>query len=937
MATNYPGSLDTSTQQPSPSASTEMDDSGFEHDVVHANHSGAIIAVETKVGTGASTPVANSVLGGTGSGTSAWTTTPTLGGLTVNSGGTNNVATFESTDAGALISLKDDTTTGTAYVGLRADGDILKLRSNNTNQVTISANGNATFLGKLLAPDGSASTPAFSFSGDPNTGMLRSGNDELGLATGGTQRLTIKQSGNVGIGTTSPANPLHVNGGTANFVARLESTDGEAYLGLQDSASSSAGHVAVGAIGDDLVFRAGNNNAARLKSNGDLEVDTDTLFVDVSQDRVGVNRNSPVFPLHAFGLTVDSVVGVESGDEGAYIAFVDSTSTGNVYDRRIGVTGDSLKFQTSATDRMTILSGGAVGIGTNSPGRILEVADNVPAIRLTDDNNAGVYHEILGDGASLSIEADDNNQASSSSINFKVDGTEYARLNSDGFLGIGSAFPGRPLEIKHNFPAIRLKDTSTSDEIFHDFLGDGDGLSIRADANGDATSPFINFQIGGSQKAVITNDGRLGIGTTSPAHPLDVVGEARFSSSVQFNNGGQVIRNWGSGAIDNLLPGSTFGGILEGNSSGHFVIGIRDNDADDSFSVISGGGDQTTNGYDTVVAYFGANGEVGIGTSSPAATLHVAGNMQVGTSSTDYKMSLYRQDTGTADHINIYNGSTLVGTIGAEDNTWLRLNQEVAKNIYTPRLLRADGGFQAGNGSTSAPAYSFQADSNTGFYVTGNGGVIRFVGNGTPGGWLSSTGIRTVDGSAATPSHSFTSDSNTGMYRSGTDELAFTTSGSQRVKITAGGTLIWINSSGIGGPLTDTSSTSGFRYVLQNQTFGTLQDFSSIRDRKEQITNVTTADSARWIDALQPVTYIERWFGEGEEPADNKQWREADMQVGFIADDVLASTDTSHFAQATDNGEGGLDPSGWKWETVIAAAVAEIKSLRTRVAVLENA
>ena len=678
MATNYPGSLDTSTQQPSPSASTEMDDSGFEHDVVHANHSGAIIAVETKVGTGASTPVANSVLGGTGSGTSGWTTTPTLGGLTVNSGGTNNVATFESTDAGALISLKDDTTSGTAYVGLRADGDILKLRSNNTNQVTISANGNATFLGKLLAPDGSASTPAFSFSGDPNTGMLRSGNDELGLATGGTQRLTIKQSGNVGIGTTSPANPLHVNGGTANFVARLESTDGEAYLGLQDSASSSAGHVAVGAIGDDLVFRAGNNNAARLKSNGDLEVDTDTLFVDVSQDRVGVNRNSPVFPLHAFGLTVDSVVGVESGDEGAYIAFVDSTSTGNVYDRRIGVTGDSLKFQTSATDRMTILSGGAVGIGTNSPGRILEVADNVPAIRLTDDNNAGVYHEILGDGASLSIEADDNNQASSSSINFKVDGTEFARLTSDGFLGIGAAFPGRPLEIKHGFPAIRLKDTSTSDEIFHDFLGDGDGLSIRADANGDATSPFINFQIGGSQKAVITSDGRLGIGTGSPSLPLHVA----------------------TGGADH--------GILVQSTDSVARINMQDNSTTDAFAV-------------------------GVGATGNALSLFA----------------------GSAERVTVGSGGDVTLT----------------------------GALLASNGSNSAPSLSFANDSNTGFYVAGNDGVIRFVGNGTPGGWLSSTGIRTVDGSAGTPAFSFTSDSNTGFFRQAADAIGITTGGTERVRI----------------------------------------------------------------------------------------------------------------------------------------------------------
>ena len=53
MATNYPSSLDTSTQQPTIAASDEMDDSGKEHDVVHTNHSGAIIALETKLGTGA--------------------------------------------------------------------------------------------------------------------------------------------------------------------------------------------------------------------------------------------------------------------------------------------------------------------------------------------------------------------------------------------------------------------------------------------------------------------------------------------------------------------------------------------------------------------------------------------------------------------------------------------------------------------------------------------------------------------------------------------------------------------------------------------------------------------------------------------------------------------------------------------------------------------
>ena len=214
---------------------------------------------------------------------------------------------------------------------------------------------------------------------------------------------------------------------------------------------------------------------------------------------------------------------------------------------------------------------------------------------------------------------------------------------------------------------------------------------------------------------------------------------------------------------------------------------------------------------------------------------------------------------------------------------------------------------------------------------------VGTLGSLTVGGDVDINGLVKVnDGSSSAPTFTFDSDEGNGMYLSGTDEVAFTTGGTQRVKITSGGVLQWITSSGVGGPLTATSSTSGYRYVLRNQTFGTLFEFSSDRDRKDQITNVTTVDSARWIDALQPVTYIERWLGEGEEPADNKQWREADMQVGFIADDVLSNSDTSLFAQATDNGEGGLDPSGWKWETVIAATVAELKSVRARLEALEG-
>jgi len=62
--------------------------------------------------------------------------------LHVNAGTVNNVASFESTDAGALISLMDNSTTGSSYVGLRADGNELNLRAGNANRVRVDASGN---------------------------------------------------------------------------------------------------------------------------------------------------------------------------------------------------------------------------------------------------------------------------------------------------------------------------------------------------------------------------------------------------------------------------------------------------------------------------------------------------------------------------------------------------------------------------------------------------------------------------------------------------------------------------------------------------------------------------------------------------------------------------------------------------------------------------
>jgi hypothetical protein len=58
---------------------------------------------------------------------------------------------------------------------------------------------------------GSASQPVYSFGVDQDTGIFSEGQNELGIATGGVSRLYVKES-NIGIGTSSPSQKLHVAG-----------------------------------------------------------------------------------------------------------------------------------------------------------------------------------------------------------------------------------------------------------------------------------------------------------------------------------------------------------------------------------------------------------------------------------------------------------------------------------------------------------------------------------------------------------------------------------------------------------------------------------------------------------------------------------------------------------------------------------------------------
>jgi hypothetical protein len=320
-------------------------------------------------------------------------------------------------------------------------------------------------------------------------------------ASSPTERMRITNAGNVGIGTTSVSDKLHIGGGNIC----LSYADGS--TGLRNKISwrtespffDETAYIAVNRTGvsgapADIVLATGGagtaTEKARLTSDGKLLVGTSSVpSTGSSQYSLLVVRGYAGSATGAGDVSIQSGVAAASGiaanEQVGFLHFTDSAGYGfaNIACLTDGTAGSGdypgrLVFSTTAdgasspTERMRITNAGNVGIGTTTPSTLLELAGvSNPQITLNGTvTNAqrglifsylGTAYGQIGQNVStgeMRLRSGESGQ-SGYFITFGTgDGSERARIDSSGRLLVGTSSSTGKITIQGNEgdPILRL-------------------------------------------------------------------------------------------------------------------------------------------------------------------------------------------------------------------------------------------------------------------------------------------------------------------------------------------------------------------------------------------------------------------------------------------------------------------------------------------------
>lgn len=341
------------------------------------------------------------------------------------------------------------------------------------------------FLTGVQLINGSAGSPALSFSSDTNTGIYRSAEDHLSVSVNGSARLTVSVNG-----ITSSSNVYSgSNGQFRNYSGVWKATTGVSGNGFEFTSADQTGVMTLTSNGNLKVhnnIRSQGHSTTGLSGKGmELRFFTDTDVGSIlSYDR----SNSTYLPIGVFGSTVSLQT---NGTERLHI-----TSAGNV---GIGVApasigqklrvngnikiGDSQKFLAGAGDDLEIQHTGTHSFITNATGdlTIANYADDRSIYFQSDDGSGGSINYIQIEGSTNQTKFHKNTK--------HLDSVE-ARFGASN-----------DLVIKHN-GTNSVIDNTTGNLIIQNQADDAD-ITFRSDDGSGGTAEYL--KLSGSTGAIITS------------------------------------------------------------------------------------------------------------------------------------------------------------------------------------------------------------------------------------------------------------------------------------------------------------------------------------------------------------------------------------------------------------------------------------------------
>lgn len=242
-----------------------------------------------------------------------------------------------------------------------------------------------------------------------------------------------------------------------------------------------------------------------------LTVDTDTLYVDSTNNRVGIGT-SPLYPFHV-QMPSDGSTGAVfryiGGTNNPGLFFSTNESTTDCVINATGSTSANLVFSTTS-ERMRIDSSGNVGIGTTTVGQF-----DSTNVGLTVDSGNAYSGIAMTDGATTSTLAQGfsttylYNQANGSML-FGTNNTERMRIDSSGNVSIGTSATSAPLRVNVGTDQNCAINTSGGNPRITAF-NDAVTASVPLGFNGS----ILKFETGGTERTRIDSSGNLLVGTTA--------------------------------------------------------------------------------------------------------------------------------------------------------------------------------------------------------------------------------------------------------------------------------------------------------------------------------------------------------------------------------------------------------------------------------------